>query len=473
MAVTGTVATWSPQSPLAKAVDLAGFSYDPGQDVMFSKRDALQRNLGYAYAYDAFAMAMDADIDCEPIFFRYADKLWMVELWKGQYGLMTGCEIGIYNRPAQAPFYFAVLEETIGRRPVDPDKSHGLFFPCASDADMLEMSFTLRRDGAPLFSRSPQRHWWLTGFRWGVYSTPDQLAMDVSIVFPNATMRQAFVQAIEAMGYRPAGTGLTVTFEFAEPRAPQPPRDAAVLATVRAEARDIVATYNGLKLPNSDPNQATGAAVNAIVPAVLTRTPELLGAIMAEALRGIGKDARYVADLLTNALKIGADAVSQWITAAGYQLGEWVQSVYSILHEAFTMNYSTAVEIVNVPNNGTRPLLLTLAGSGVKYGSWYVSPPRLIAPGGTGRFYLKDRLGFDGSEGWADYSFVDTDGRTKSVRFTFGCPTGFSDNYATVQPNLFSVFSRSGGATQWRGSVPPKDHPLSVAYVWAHGRAPA
>jgi Domain of unknown function (DUF4474) len=37
-------------------------------------------------------------------------KTWMIELWKGQYGLMTGCEIGVYNRsPKDFPSYYAYL----------------------------------------------------------------------------------------------------------------------------------------------------------------------------------------------------------------------------------------------------------------------------------------------------------------------------------------------------------------------------
>jgi hypothetical protein len=42
--------TWTPTSPLAKAVELAGFLYDPDQDIIYSRMDALQRRLGYAYA---------------------------------------------------------------------------------------------------------------------------------------------------------------------------------------------------------------------------------------------------------------------------------------------------------------------------------------------------------------------------------------------------------------------------------------
>ena len=45
------MAQWSASSPLAKAVVAAGFSYDPQQDIIFSRMDALQRQFGYAYGY--------------------------------------------------------------------------------------------------------------------------------------------------------------------------------------------------------------------------------------------------------------------------------------------------------------------------------------------------------------------------------------------------------------------------------------
>ena len=71
----------------------------------------------------------------------------MIELWKGQYGLMTGCEIGVYNRsPKSSPFY-AFLDAIVGKRERDSNKSHNMFFDCASDNELLEMSFTLYRRG--------------------------------------------------------------------------------------------------------------------------------------------------------------------------------------------------------------------------------------------------------------------------------------------------------------------------------------
>lgn len=116
-------------------------------------------------------MDMSAEIACEPIFFDYKGKHWMIELWKGRYGLMTGCEIGVYNRfPKSSPAH-TLLDATVGKRPHDPNKSHSMFFDCAGDSELLEMSYTLHRSGQKLFSRGPERHWWLTGV-WGRNARP-------------------------------------------------------------------------------------------------------------------------------------------------------------------------------------------------------------------------------------------------------------------------------------------------------------
>jgi hypothetical protein len=69
---------WTPTSVLAQAVYAAGFLYHPDQDIIYSRMDALQRNFGYAFGYDAAALAMNAVIDCEPIFFDYDGQHWMM-----------------------------------------------------------------------------------------------------------------------------------------------------------------------------------------------------------------------------------------------------------------------------------------------------------------------------------------------------------------------------------------------------------
>ena len=50
--------SWTPTSALGLAVYAAGFTYDPEQDIILSRPDALQRKFGYAYGYDASALGM-------------------------------------------------------------------------------------------------------------------------------------------------------------------------------------------------------------------------------------------------------------------------------------------------------------------------------------------------------------------------------------------------------------------------------
>ena len=73
-----------------------GFAYDYTQDIFYSIMDCWQRNFGYFRLYDEACAAFSMIIDCEPIYFNYNGKKWMIEFWKGQYGMTTGGEVGIY-----------------------------------------------------------------------------------------------------------------------------------------------------------------------------------------------------------------------------------------------------------------------------------------------------------------------------------------------------------------------------------------
>jgi len=255
---TGLAArSWVPTSALAQAVDAAGFLYDPEQDIIYSKMYPVQRKLGYAYGYDAAALAMSAVLDCEPIFFDYNGKTWMIELWKGQYGLETGCEIGIYYRSiGSSPPLYKLLDATVGKRPHDPNPSHNLFFDCVDDSDRLLLSSVLHRDGQRLFSRGPEKHWWLTGFKWGVLSQPENLTMDISITCLSTEMRVALVGALRSTGYEALSvSGDTVSFTFDVPRTFQPRSvTPELVAAVTSANGIIVGAYNALGLPNNDPN---------------------------------------------------------------------------------------------------------------------------------------------------------------------------------------------------------------------------
>lgn len=183
-----------------------------------------------------------------------------------------------------------------------------------------------------------------------------------------------------------------------------------------------------------------------------------------------------MANLIARDLRVAVEAVQNWVTQAGYDIIQWVQSVFSIIQQALTIDDSTAVEVHNVRHGGMLPADLTLTSASVKDGRWVVSPPAIIPAGKVARFYLKDNLGLKGSDGQATYAYVDTEGRRQSVTFEFGCPYPiWLDNFARSSQSVFNVYAKSGeGSPRWGGAgqVPKKGHPVYVAYVWGRGPAP-
>jgi hypothetical protein len=193
---------WQPKGDIAYIVDAAGFLYDPEQDIIYSSLWNIQRRLGYCDIYDLCAPLIGSIIDSEPIVFNYNGYEWMIELWKGQYGLETGCEIGIYKRKAGN---FSLPSEGIIN-----------MYDCVPDTDMMKMSLTLSKKGEKLFSRKTENHWWLTGFKWGEFSEPEDLTVDYSIQFPNGDMLNAFVNELKNMNYTYLVNGLVVEFTFSK-----------------------------------------------------------------------------------------------------------------------------------------------------------------------------------------------------------------------------------------------------------------
>jgi hypothetical protein len=180
------------------------------QDVFYTRIDAWQRDFGYCQLYDEAAAALGMIIDCEPIRFEYNNKRWMIEMWKGQYGMTTGCEIGVYT--SEGPDLDI------------PGVFNGTFYDCADDDDHLYLAYTLRKNREILFKRDG-KHWWLTGFKLGEFSEPEQLTMDVAITLKDSIMCNAFVGALKKTGYSDYEMRViqnTVWLFFDKPHSPQP-----------------------------------------------------------------------------------------------------------------------------------------------------------------------------------------------------------------------------------------------------------
>ncbi|MDP4144722.1 MAG: DUF4474 domain-containing protein [Bacillota bacterium] len=195
---------------LDKAIQDAGYAYDAAQDIFYSIMNPWQRGMGYCRLYDEAAAPLGMIIDCEPIYFEYGGKKWLIEFWKGQYDLTTGCEIGIYTTEGpdlNIPGYF-----------------YGTFYEAASDSDRLYISLSLKKNGKTLFTRK-DKHWWLTGFKLGEFSEPWELTINISITLKDEIMRNSFLKGLKNAGYLEDEIiirGNTVSLKFDEARTEQP-----------------------------------------------------------------------------------------------------------------------------------------------------------------------------------------------------------------------------------------------------------
>ena len=231
-------------SRLNKLVRPFGFEYLLSQDIFTSHMDAWQREFGYCKAYDQCASSFNMVLDCEPVYFDYEGRTWMIELWKGQYGINTGAEIGIYRADSLVP--------RIHRSSV--------LFHTVPDDELPFFEITLYENTTPLY-RVAQRHWWLTGFRMGQYCEPETLLLRVCITFPSSEMNHAFIQSLASHSSFIHGIhfhGQQVSFDYGLPRMADgsipllcnPPRESPIRAAFSQwENRIFLRIYRHITKP--------------------------------------------------------------------------------------------------------------------------------------------------------------------------------------------------------------------------------
>ncbi len=150
-------------------LNACGFEYDEKQGIYYSSVNPWQKGFGFNVIYDMAAPIAGMYYSTERIYFQYDNKDWMIQIWKGQYGMTAGAEIGIYNKTDKVMQY-----------------------DCVSEEEFLEMSFVLYNQGEEMFHRGPEKHWWLTGFKIMNVGVPILLDMDMTIKFPTKSMADAF-----------------------------------------------------------------------------------------------------------------------------------------------------------------------------------------------------------------------------------------------------------------------------------------
>ncbi len=174
-------------------INLASYKYDPDGNYYYTDdKDCWQKNFGFNEVYDKLSPVSIMYYDTVRTTFEYGGKEWMIQMWKGQYGMVfVGGEVGVYTR-------------SLG--------SSGTHYVCADKPDWLnmEMAFVWDEyaDGnyKAIFNRPYEKYWWCTGFVVGfpngsLRKTLKEFRLVTHIQFKDTEMANAFCDAFEANGF--------------------------------------------------------------------------------------------------------------------------------------------------------------------------------------------------------------------------------------------------------------------------------
>ena len=161
-----------------------GYQYDRAGQYYYTVNDPWQRNFGFNTLYDIGAPFLNFYYDTFRVKFTYKKMDWLIQFWKGQYGLVfVGSEIGCYYKPT------------------DDD---GVHYDAVSDEDALYMSMTFYRDGEERLTREYAKYWWCTGFVPGSLTSfrdRSELSMRARITMKDKTMLGLFCSSLEKNGF--------------------------------------------------------------------------------------------------------------------------------------------------------------------------------------------------------------------------------------------------------------------------------
>lgn len=157
--------------------------------------NAWQRHFGFNKMYDFIAPYILLEYDYARVHFEYEGKDWMIQLWKGQYGMVFyGGEVGIYLKDHS-------------------DKKDNAFttYKCADKDNWLTMQTNLyhdkklKGDYVHEFSTPTEKTWWSTGFKPGHLLKEEpakELRLTGTITLKDEEMTKAFSDGLKECGFK-------------------------------------------------------------------------------------------------------------------------------------------------------------------------------------------------------------------------------------------------------------------------------
>lgn len=155
-----------------------GHNFNFYEMTIYSTVDCWMRNYGFCLFYDVAANLLPTNFKYITRRFKFSyDGLdWMIQMWKGNYFISNGGEVGLYWR----------------------EKGQlGSFYNCATEE--IPMSLQVSIGDKILVNRKLQDHWWICGFNLGekLY-LPTALTLRTTLVMPDKEMLEAFTASIDA-----------------------------------------------------------------------------------------------------------------------------------------------------------------------------------------------------------------------------------------------------------------------------------
>lgn len=183
-----------PWRTLLEKHNILSYQYNFEGDYYYTNdKKAWQKNFGFNFAYDMVAPILLFEYDYVRVFFTYGGYDWMIQMWKGQYGMVFyGSEVGVYLRP------------TGGKEATK--YSH---YNCAGPDNYLKIGSTLYHQDTDgrfkvEYERPYEEHWWCTGFVPGHLrdTTPcDELRTVTHITLKDAEMAKLFTDGLKECGF--------------------------------------------------------------------------------------------------------------------------------------------------------------------------------------------------------------------------------------------------------------------------------
>jgi hypothetical protein len=164
-----------------------GFNFNFKERYAFTTHSAFSRAFGYTKFYDDTLLKIGDwfNVGTVRLKFKYAEKDWMMQLWKGRYFTTTGGEVGLYVKNKARSIDLLDLYDSV------------------TDEQTIPMSLRFWANDpikgeVPLVDRPQLKTWWMSSFAVSenIY-TPNKITLETYVTPVDAAMMQALVGALD------------------------------------------------------------------------------------------------------------------------------------------------------------------------------------------------------------------------------------------------------------------------------------